>query len=38
MNSLSYHESHSHGSLGLPFQAYSQEDPYGKEEKVMAHI
>ena len=30
MNSLSYHESHSHGSLGLPFQAYSQEDPYGQ--------
>ena len=29
MNSLSYHESHSHGPLGLPFQAFSQEDPYG---------
>ena len=30
MNSLSYHESHSHGPLGLPFQAFSQEDPYGQ--------
>ena len=30
MNNLSYHESHSHDPLGLPFQAYSQEDPYGQ--------
>ena len=30
MNNLSYHESHSHGPLGLPFQAYSQEDPCGQ--------
>ena len=35
MNSLSYHESHSHGPLGLPFQAFSQEDPYGQ---YLCHI
>ena len=35
MNSLSYHESHSHGSLGLPFQAYSQEVLTGN---TLCHI